>query len=200
AVVDPGVGSARRGVAVCAADGRWFVGPDNGLVVDAAETGGGVAAVLALRKPSEAPATFDGRDVFAPAAAALATGAEVEGDEVDPGSLVRLPPVEVTRGEEAGRSVLRAPVAWVDRFGNVQLAVPAVEGPPDGTTKVVVRAASTAEAAELDARRVRAFADLGAGDLGVLADANGRLAIVVREGSATRATGLVPGGVAELVW
>ena len=200
AVVDPGVGGARRGVAVRAADGRWFVGPDNGLVVPAAEESGGVAAVLALKKPEDAPPTFDGRDVFAPAAAALAaSGAAPVGDAVDPASLVRIPPLEVLRGAEGGRAVLRVPVTWVDGFGNVQLAAREGDGPPPDAGKIAIRL-EPGGSRELVARRVRAFADLGDGELGVLADANGRLALVVREGSAARATGLCAGGVAELVW
>jgi S-adenosylmethionine hydrolase len=201
AVVDPGVGAARRGVAVRAADGRWFVAPDNGLVVPAAEASGGVAAVLALRKPEDAPPTFDGRDVFAPAAAALAESAAPAsvGDPVDAASLVRLSPLEAFRGEEGGHAVLRAPVSWVDGFGNVQLAAPERVGPPAGAGKVAVRL-DPGRARELPARRVRTFADLKHGELGLLADANGRLALVVREGSAARTTGLSAGGVAELVW
>jgi S-adenosylmethionine hydrolase len=200
AVVDPGVGGARRGVAVRAADGRWFVAPDNGLVVAAAEACGGVQAVRALRKPGDAPATFDGRDVFAPAAAALAGGADSEsvGDEVGRESLTRLPPLEAIRSEEGGAVVLRAPVTWVDKFGNVQLAVPAADGPPAGLGRVAIRPGPGA--AVLEVRRVSAFSDLEQGEIGLLADANGRLAVVVREGSAAAATHLGAGGVVELVW
>ncbi|HTX62464.1 MAG TPA: SAM-dependent chlorinase/fluorinase [Acidimicrobiales bacterium] len=201
AVVDPGVGSDRRSVAVRAFDGRWFVAPDNGLVVTAAEASGGVEAVVVLRKPFDAPATFDGRDVFAPAAAALATGASPGwmGDEVDAASLVRLPVIEVTRSDAGGRAVLRVPAAWVDRFGNVQLAAPEGEGPSAGAGQVMVRSVE-APGRELAARRVRAFAELEPGEVGVLADANGRLAVVVREGSAAAVTGLVAGRMVELVW
>ena len=198
AVVDPGVGSARRGAAVRAGDGRWFVAPDNGLVVPAAEACGGVEAALELRKPGDVPATFDGRDVFAPAAAALASGAPPAsvGDGLDPGSLVRLSRLETVRREEDGSVVLRVPVAWVDKFGNVQLGAAERDGPPPGAGTVTVRVAGTS----LGARRVHAFSELGDGELGLLADANGRLAIVVREGSAASATRLVAGGVVELVW
>jgi S-adenosyl-L-methionine hydrolase (adenosine-forming) len=201
AVVDPGVGGARRGVAVRAAGGRWFVAPDNGLVVPAVDAGGGVEAVLELRRPEGAPATFDGRDVFAPAAAALTTGADPAsvGDERAPATLALLPTFEATRAREGDRLLLRAPVAWVDGFGNVQLAAMAGAGPPPGATKVVIRVGSE-RAGELVVRRVRAFADLDAGEVGVLADANGRLAVVVREGSAAEVTGLRAGGVVELVW
>jgi len=197
-VVDPGVGSSRRGIAVRAAHGRWFVAPDNGLVVPAAEASGGVDAVLALRKPADAPPTFDGRDVFAPSAAALASGADPAsvGDEVDPGSLVHLAPLETTRREENGRILLQAPVTWVDKFGNVQLGVPELDGPPPSTRRLAVRVAGEERAA----RRVRSFSDLDDGELGVLADANGRLAVVVREGSAAGVTGLETGGDVELIW
>jgi S-adenosylmethionine hydrolase len=198
AVVDPGVGSDRRGIAVKAADGRWFVAPDNGLVIAAVEACGGVEEVRVLRKAPDVPATFDGRDVFAPAAVALARGEDPAslGGVLDPGALVRLPPLEVARWAEDGAEVLRAPVTWIDKFGNVQLAVTERDGPPSGAGAVAVRV----DGASLEARRVHAFSDLTSGELGVLADANGRLAIVVREGSAAGKTQLSPGAVVELVW
>ncbi|HVC14139.1 MAG TPA: SAM-dependent chlorinase/fluorinase [Acidimicrobiales bacterium] len=197
-VVDPGVGSARRSVALRAADGRWFVAPDNGLAVPAADACGGVQSAIALRKPEDAPATFDGRDVLAPAAAALARGAQpaTVGDEVDPSSLVRLPPLEVTRTVGDEGAVLRAPVTWIDKFGNVQLGVPGHDGPPADAGILTLRAGGSIAGA----RRVHAFSDLAAGELGVLVDANGRLALVVREGSAAAATRLSVGGTVELVW
>jgi S-adenosylmethionine hydrolase len=190
-VVDPGVGSARRAVAVRAEDGRWFVAPDNGLVLAAVERSGGVDVVRAVRKPADASATFDGRDVLAPVAAALAGGADPAsvGDEADPASLVRLVP-------ENGGVRLRAPVTWVDRFGNVQLAVAEPDGPPPATELLAARIGGE----ERSVRRVRAFAELGTGELGMLTDANGRLALVVRQGSAARETGLGAGDVVELRW
>ncbi len=127
------------------------------------------------------------------------------GDEVDPASLVRLAPLETTRRrEDDGRIALRAPVTWVDRFGNVQLAVLELDGPPPAAGRLSVRIAGK----ELGARRVRSFFDLAEGELGVLAegelgvlaDANGRLAVVVREGSAAGKTELQAGGAVELIW
>lgn len=217
-VVDPGVGTDRRGVALRSGDGRWFVGPDNGLLVAAVEAAGGVAAVRVLRKPADAPATFDGRDVFAPAAALLARGAEAcaVGDSADPSTLVRLPPALVDRvgpgrdslGASDGRGGprrrgarergVRAEVSWVDRFGNVQLAATGDVGPPESATEVDVRIERSGRS--LRARRVRAFSELGAGEPGVLVDANGHVALVVREGSATQATGAIAGDLVELVW
>ena len=217
AVVDPGVGGARRGVAVeSAGDGaRWLVGPDNGLLVDAAELAGPLSSAWTLRRPVGAPATFDGRDVFAPAAALLATGGDpvVAGDPLDPAELVRLgrPLVEL-----AGPGDVRAEVVWVDRYGNVQLAVvaadagidpetadPAATGAGRGTAVVRVErrgASGETRTGRTAARRVRTFADLAPGELGVLSDANGRVALVVREGSAAQAIGARQGDVVALAW
>lgn len=198
AVVDPGVGTTRRGVAV-EVDGppRYLVGPDNGLLIEAARALGGPKRVAVLRRPgSLAASTFDGRDVFAPAAAALWAGADVVdvGAPVDPETLVRLPDpvVQVRPGG------LRAEVTWVDRFGNVQLAA----GPADAAAAglgghgaaVVVLVGQTRHLATW----VVSFAHAGAG-LGVLTDANGRLAIVLDRGAAVRRLGVGTGDVVELV-
>ena len=122
AVVDPGVGSDRRAVAIRDREGRVFVGPDNGLLVPAAERGG-IEGAWALENAAyrleRVSRTFHGRDVFAPAAAYVATGVMPEelGPALEPASLVRLelPEPEIGEGE------IRATVLLVDRFGNVQL-------------------------------------------------------------------------------
>ena len=222
AVVDPGVGGSRRGVAVQAADGRWFVAPDNGLVLPAVEACGGVRAAVALTKPDGVPATFDGRDVFAPAAAALAAGEGPEGlgAPVPADELVRLaplPPPAVETGPDV-RRLLRTEVAWVDRFGNVQLGVPGTEGPPLAAGGAPPAPEATVRIFELDGgatpdgalepgpvaqfrvRRVPTFGALATGEVGLLSDANGRLAVVVREGSAAMVTGAVEGAAVELEW
>src|SRR5437588_9575703 len=96
AVVDPGVGTARRPLALEDGEGRLYVGPDNGLLVPAAEAGGGVAAAHELANPAYAlqpvSRTFHGRDLFAPAAAHIALGVPLEelGPPLDPEVLVRL--------------------------------------------------------------------------------------------------------------
>ncbi|MFD2764640.1 SAM hydrolase/SAM-dependent halogenase family protein [Micromonospora eburnea] len=126
AVVDPGVGTARRGIGL-ATPGGLLVGPDNGLLLDAAESLGGITEAVELTNPAWlAPAvsrTFHGRDVFAPVAARLALGAPLAeaGPAVEPAALVRLP-VPVVRAEPGG---FAAEVLTVDHFGNVQLAAPA---------------------------------------------------------------------------
>src|SRR5437764_145754 len=126
AVVDPGVGSERRPVAVEAGDGESvFVGPDNGLLASAVAMAGGARRAVALTNeeyhlPAPGP-TFAGRDIFAPAAAYLCAGVELDelGEPVDPLSL--LPGTLPLTREEDGR--LLSEVLWVDRFGNVQLNV-----------------------------------------------------------------------------
>src|SRR5260221_12874844 len=122
AIVDPGVGRGRRAVAIRATDERVYVGPDNGLLMLAADVSG-VEAVRELTNPryrlERVSRTFHARDIFAPAAAYLATGVSFEdlGDEVDPTTLVRieLPEPTVTPNRLLGM------VLAVDRFGNLQL-------------------------------------------------------------------------------
>ena len=124
AVVDPGVGTDRRAVAVEVESG-FLVGPDNGLLAPAVAMLGGATRVVCLTnldyQLEAAGATFAGRDVFAPAAGYLAAGVALTdlGDLVDPLSLV--PGMMPLPRDEGGRIV--AEVLWVDRFGNLQLNV-----------------------------------------------------------------------------
>ena len=124
AVVDPGVGTSRRGIAIEAARGDRLVGPDNGLLIPAAERLGGIVAVHALAEQrywrDAVSHTFHGRDIFAPVAAHLASGAGVAdmGPAIDPADLVRLPWPRASAAD--GR--LRTGVLFVDAFGNCRLA------------------------------------------------------------------------------
>src|SRR5437763_10543664 len=123
AVVDPGVGGQRRPLALEDASGRRYVGPDNGLLLPAAERYGGVVAAHELANPAYAlevvSRTFHGRDLFSPAAAHLALGVPLGelGPPIDPDALIHLdipqPEVGATRIHSTGLSI--------DRFGNVQL-------------------------------------------------------------------------------
>ncbi len=188
AVVDPGVGSARRSVAVEAASGLLLVGPDNGLLSHAFEAAGGAARAVEIAAPDvvlHPPSrTFHGRDVFAPAAAHLALGRPVEalGPAVEPATLVRL---EVPRARaEPGR--VACEVTGVDRFGNVQLSA----------TPADLAAAGLGEAFRLGHRWVRVvgtFADAPPGEVAAVEDSQGYVALVVNGGSAARATGLRAG-------
>ncbi len=181
-VVDPGVGSSRRGVALRVADGRLFVGPDNGLLSLATErAGGAVEAVDIGRSRFALPtvsATFHGRDIFAPVAARLAAGAALAdaGEPCDPGGLVavELPQPRVEDG------VLVAHALYIDRFGNVQLNVEEDSSFSVGALVEVTAAAGRSE----HARCVRTFADAGAGELILYEDSYGRLAVAVNQGDA----------------
>ncbi|MDX6591066.1 MAG: hypothetical protein QOJ13_262 [Gaiellales bacterium] len=125
AVVDPGVGSERRALCLQSGDGRMFVGPDNGLLVPAAERCGGIETAFAITSRAhmlpEISRTFHGRDVFAPASAHLAAGVPPSdlGPEVALESLQRAREPGFTREG----SLLESTVQHVDRFGNLQLSV-----------------------------------------------------------------------------
>jgi hypothetical protein len=124
AVVDPGVGTDRRAVAV-EVEGGFLVGPDNGLLAPAVAMLGGAVRAVSLTNPEyqlEAPgATFAGRDIFAPAAGYLAAGIPLGelGEVVEPMSLV--PGMVPLPTDEGGRAT--GEVLWIDRYGNAQLNI-----------------------------------------------------------------------------
>jgi hypothetical protein len=218
AVVDPGVGSGRRGLCLeVARPGRepsFFVGPDNGLLVAAAELAGAAPisrafALTGVDASGERGGTFDGRDLFAPAAAALSRGVPAAelGVPIDPVSLVRLPGGVVEYGRlDDERSCLRAEVVWVDHFGNLQLAATFADAqtaglPPAGTGTgtggiTLVRQGQP----QLMVRRVETFADLARGELGLLIDANGHMAVVAGEASAAALLQVGAGELVGLAW
>jgi S-adenosylmethionine hydrolase len=190
-VVDPDVGAERRAVAVAAANGWTFVGPDNGLLLPAAEAAGGVVqAVDIARSPlrlEPVSATFHGRDIFAPVAAQLAAGTPLAdvGDPLDPLELIGL---ELPRpGRENG--VLIAHVLGVDRFGNLSLDAghEDLEGSGLRLGHAVVVKAQDGDEARL--QYVRTFADVNAGDLLLYEDAQRRLAVAVSHGDAAARLG-----------
>ena len=226
-VVDPGVGTARRGIGlqVLLSSGATlsFVGPDNGLLVAAAEVAAEapVARVVELARPSAPPdrgSTFDGRDLFAPAAAALCTGATLEqlGEPIDPASLVRLVGGVVEEGRlHDGRSCLRTEVTWVDRYGNLQLAATVADARVAGiplTGRVELAAGVESGRQDPDGlplslvpestqlRCVDAFGQLQQGEYGLLVDANGHLAVVAGEASAARWLNVAAGELLVLAW
>jgi hypothetical protein len=226
-VVDPGVGTERRGigleVVLPSGASLSFVGPDNGLLVAAAEAAAEapVAHVVELERPPAPPdrgSTFDGRDLFAPAAAALCSGAALEdlGEPIDPGSLVRLVGGVVEEGRlHDGRACLRTEVTWVDRYGNLQLAATVADArvagiPLTGRIELAARVESgradpdglplslVPEGTQL--RCVDAFGELEQGEFGLLVDANGHLAVVAGEASAARWLNVVAGELLVLAW
>jgi S-adenosylmethionine hydrolase len=195
AVVDPGVGSSRRGVAIRAAeDDRLLVGPDNGLLVPALERfGGAVAAVDLSTSPlrlEPVSATFHGRDVFAPVAAHLAAGTALEeaGEPIDPGSLAV---AERTVPEIEGERVL-AHVVHVDRYGNAALDL-GHEHLPAAGLRLGRPVGVDAAGSTLDALYALTFADVAVGQLVLYEDSYRSLALAVNRGSAAEMLGLGPG-------
>ncbi len=198
AVVDPGVGSARRAVALRAArEDRLLVGPDNGLLIPAAERFGGVVEAVEVSatpwRLEPVAATFHGRDVFAPAAAWLACGRALgeAGEALDPASLVRLEAVAAPRREGAGLAVA---VLGLDGFGNVALAVTA-----DDLAAVGIRPGRSVSVAGRPATYGRTFADAVAGGLVLYEDAGEDLALAVNGGSAAEVLGVGAGDEVVLV-
>lgn len=190
AVVDPGVGTTRRGVAVVAERGV-LVGPDNGLLAPAADALGGVRAAYELTEPAyqldQVSATFHGRDVFAPAAAHLALGVPAcrFGRHVE--DLVRLrPPTLRIQHRE-----ITAEVITVDGFGNVQLAGRIADLDAAG-----ISGTATIHSGRYAVRAVVAstFADVPAGEAVLHADSAGQLAVAINRGSVARRLGLPESG------
>jgi hypothetical protein len=190
AVVDPGVGTARRGIAVQTPAGA-LVGPDNGLLPWAADALGGVTAAVELTNPAwftgSVSRTFHGRDVFAPAAARLASGADLAdaGPAVDPAALVRLPDPVVAVGD----GWVEAEVLTVDRFGNVQLAANAHD---------LTGLGEHLRVSGVPAVRGSTFADAKPGGLVVYVDSAERVAIAVNGGRAVVVLGVRPGDLLRL--
>jgi S-adenosylmethionine hydrolase len=193
AVVDPGVGSARRSLVLRDADGRLHVGPDNGLLVLAAELAG-IEAAHELTNPAFAletvSRTFHGRDLFAPAAAYLARGVDPAelGPPVDVDSLVRVD----FPAPEVGPSRIRATVVYVDRFGNVALNL----------TRDHLEHADVVPGRRVELQRgsdryyaivARTFADARPGELILYEDAYRSVALAISRGSAASLLGVGPG-------
>jgi len=194
AVVDPGVGTTRRAVAVeVEHDPRWvFVGPDNGVLAPALDALGerGRAVSLGDRRRSvvgpPTGATFDGRDLFAPAAARLCTGADLAdlGPLIDTASLVPGPRPSLVHKETG----VAAEVLWIDRFGNAQLAAR-----PEDAADLGELVRLILPSGEVVARRVASFADIGPDQVGLVVDSSGMIAVALDRRSAAGELGLAAG-------
>jgi S-adenosylmethionine hydrolase len=193
AVVDPGVGTSRRPVALSTDRGDVLIGPDNGLLLPAAERLGGLTAAFELVNPEyrlhPVSTSFHGRDIFAPAAGHLATGVALDelGPPIDPAALVTLaiPPAEVRPGS------LGTSVVYVDTFGNVKLAgmrddLEAAVGPLASGRPMALEA----EGRELTMAWAGTFGDVGPGEPLLYEDSYGRLCIAVNQGDAAGQLGL----------
>ncbi len=193
AIVDPQVGTERRGLALRCGDGHVLVGPDNGLLSLAWQQVGGVElAVDITRSPHRlepVSATFHGRDVFSPVAAQLAAGAELAdaGEPLDPAALavVGLPEPRTEDGSLVAHALI------IDRFGNAGLNIDHDDLAGSGIT--------LGETVELEvageryfATYAQAFADVKPGELLIYQDAYRTLAVAINRGDAAATLGLAP--------
>ena len=194
AVVDPGVGGARRALALRDAEGRAYVGPDNGLLVPASDRFGGIVEAVELANPAYAlgpvSRTFHGRDLFSPAAAHLSLGVPLSdlGPPVDPDALVRLDLPE----PEVGPSRIRATVLGVDRFGNVALNLTR-EQLEQASIVPGTRVEVSARGEPYFAVTARTFGDARVGDLILYEDSYRNVAVAVSRGSAASLLGVEEG-------
>lgn len=199
AVVDPGVGTARRGVALKVSRGDILVGPDNGLLVAVAERLGGIVAARALENRDlmlpVVTSSFHGRDVFAPMAAHLAMGAPLEsvGPAIDPATLVRLevPRPTIRRGE------LQSQVVHVLIYGNVTIAgttadLAAAIGPLEPGRRVQLEFPAHDGRPAVTETTVweRTFGDVPVGASLLMEDSEGHLSLADNQGNAAERLGL----------
>lgn len=202
-VVDPGVGTLRRPIAIRAARGDVLIGPDNGLLPPGADALGGAVDARALEnrdlwRPATST-TFHGRDVFAPVAAHLAAGHatfEGVGPSLDPAELVRLPDPVATALD--GR--LETVVTYVDSFGNIRLAggrdglVSAIGELDDGMPlRVEIGSGSDGPTVVESSRFASTFGGVPVGASLVYLDSQGTLAMADNQGNLAARIGIEAG-------
>lgn len=213
AVVDPGVGTERRGLIV-AAGGQHLVGPDNGLLIPAAERLG-LEGVYQITERSywlpQVSTTFHGRDIFAPVAAHLARGVPPEelGKRLEDQSWVVL-----SFGEgrwNRGGELLIGEVIYIDPFGNVITNIPdelaqklpwgaslKLRAKPKVKGKVKVKARARGSGRTWQLRFLQTYAEAEEGELLLLIGSHGLVELAVNQGSAAEALGLQPGDRLEI--
>jgi S-adenosylmethionine hydrolase len=199
AVVDPDVGTPRRALVVRTGDGRLLLGPDNGLLIPAAERVGGIDAAYEITNRRYAldtvSATFHGRDVFSPAAAHLSLGLDPAdlGDAVSAEELVRL---EIPRAE-IGERRIRATCLYVDRFGNIKLNLQVDQVEPLGIVpgrQVEVELAMD----RFYALAARTFAEARPGEIVLYEDAYRNITLAISRGNAAETFGVRAGSEVRL--
>ena len=189
AVVDPGVGTGRRALAVRSGQGSLMVGPDNGLLAPAAESLSDISEAVELTNDkyqvSPVSSTFHGRDIFAPAAAHLASGVDLSelGNEVAPDSLVplNLPGLEATTD-----STYKARIMDIDRYGNARLSIMQGEIDLEYGTPLEVDSGDGG----MPVRYLATFGSAGDGELVIVPDSHWRLSLSINKGSAAHALAL----------
>jgi S-adenosylmethionine hydrolase len=194
AVVDPGVGTARRALGVRSRSGSFFVGPDNGVLTGALEADPAVAAVE-LSEPGvwrtpEPSATFHGRDIFSPVAAHLATGTPLEslGRAVAREQLVKLELPHWERDAGGANGAVQA----VDRFGNLISNVPG--------TVLAGHASWSARVSGHTLPGHRTYGDVPPGAPLALVGSHGFVEFAVHRGDARRVLGAAVGDRVQIRW
>jgi len=185
AVIDPEDKTGRRALAAETKNGAYLVGPDNGLLLPAAEALGGVARAVQLTDQryhvQPVSNSFQGRDIFSPVAAHLAVGADLGdlGEDIDPSSMT---PIDFPRARREADGLMTE-IIDIDRYGNVRLSATLddVDLQYGAPVEIVVRDET------MDARYVQTFGSSDGGDLVLLADSHWRLSLAVNKGNAARA-------------
>ncbi len=194
AVVDPGVGSNRRAIALQCPSG-FFVGPDNGLFSGVLQQEPVLAAVT-LNNPEywltpQPSRTFHGRDIFAPAAAHLARGVPISalGDRLDPARLTQLELPPFTQSAHHCTGSLQ----YIDRFGNLISNIPA-QAVPGQPWQVALKTSSRL----YHLSGIKTYSEVPAGTLSALVGSHGWVEIACSGGSAAQATGATVGATVEI--
>ncbi|WP_273841371.1 SAM hydrolase/SAM-dependent halogenase family protein [Rubrobacter calidifluminis] len=193
AVIDPGVGTERRGIALSTGSGALMVGPDNGLLLPAARFLGGVRECVVLNNPRyrlhPLSNTFHGRDIFSPAAAHLASGISLTelGDSIPPAELVDLELPET--GAQDIKDGFEARIISIDRFGNARLSVLQEEADFGYGSLLGVDVGD----GEMKVRYVNTFGAAKPGELVLVPDSHWRLSLCINRGNAAQALSLSSG-------
>ncbi len=197
AVVDPGVGTERRALALRTERNALLVGPDNGLLMPAADALGGVAEAVVIDNPEyhvhPVSHTFHGRDVFSPATANLAAGTTLArlGRSLSPASLVRLE----APGDLGGPGgTLEGTIISIDRFGNARLSIAYEDSGLEYGDWLRIDAGD----GHMSVRYVETFGASKAGELVLVPDSHWRLSLCVNRGNAAQALALKRGGRVRL--
>jgi S-adenosylmethionine hydrolase len=205
AVVDPGVGTERLPLAIETARGDVLVGPNNGLLIPAAERVGGIASVHVLENPEyrlpDVTSSFHGRDIFSPAAAHISLGVPIDalGRSLDSEELETIdwPEVEIRKNE------LGTAVIYIDTFGNAKLAgeppdLQAALGPLRYGDRLVLQVASNGHLSSAPAPWSETFGRVAPGELMLFEDSYGRLALAQNQGSAAATLDLTEGATVTI--
>lgn len=186
AVVDPGVGTQRRGVALCSHNGALLVGPDNGLLIPAAQELGGVKTAVSLTDTDyhlhPTSATFHGRDIFSPAAAHLSAGLPLLrlGKEIPASSLTK---IEMPTSTLHPDGSVQATIMDIDRYGNARLSIVEDEKSLLQSGPYLLKT----HEGELPLRRAKTFGEARPGELLLVPDSHRRLSLSINGGHAARA-------------